>query len=124
MTGRELPNEIQRFIAKNIDSVGQLEALLLLRAEPRPWSRLDCARRLYTGVAETTAMLDALCRAGLLVCEGDLYRYDCKTEELRHKVDDLAQVYARQLIAVTNLIHAKARRMRAFADAFRFRKDS
>jgi hypothetical protein len=35
----------------------------------------------------------------------------------------LADVYARHLIPVTNLIHSKPRRIREFADAFKLRKD-
>jgi hypothetical protein len=43
-------------------------------------------------------------------------------EEAR-MVDRLADAYAKHLIPVTNMIHAKPRRIREFADAFRFRKD-
>lgn len=124
MAEREVPKDIRRFIAGNIDSIGQLEALLLLRAESRPWEAVEVARRLYTGEGETIAMLEGLCRAGLLVCTGGVYTYECSSEELRRMVNDLAEVYSRQLIPVTNLIHAKSRHIRAFADAFRFRKDS
>ena len=38
-------------------------------------------------------------------------------------VDRTAETYRRQLIAVTNMIHAKPRRIRQFADAFKFKKD-
>ena len=121
MAGHEVPKDIRRFIAKNIDSIGQLEALLLLRAEARPWKAVEVASRLYTGEDETIAMLEGLCRADLLVCAGGVYAYECGSEELRRMVDDLAEVYSRHLIPVTNLIHANSRRIRVFADAFRFR---
>ena len=118
-----IPKQIQRFIAGHIDSVGQLEALLLLRADGRSWRAAQVAERLYVGEAETVEILDGLCSGGLVLRCGEAYRYECRTEELRHMVDDLAQLYARQLIPITNLIHAKSRRIRGFADAFRFRKD-
>ncbi len=51
-----------------------------------------------------------------------MYRYECASEA-RQKVDRLASVYSRHLIPVTNMIHAKPRRIREFADAFKFRKD-
>jgi hypothetical protein len=38
-------------------------------------------------------------------------------------IDRLAESYAKQLIPITNLIHGKPRRIRQFADAFKFRKD-
>ena len=38
-------------------------------------------------------------------------------------IDRLADSYAKQLIPITNMIHSKPRRIRQFADAFKFRKD-
>jgi hypothetical protein len=46
--------------------------------------------------------------------------------ELRELVDQLAIYYPRNLIEVTNMIHAKAKatsRVQMFADAFKFNKD-
>lgn len=123
MTEESIPGDVRRFIASYIDSVGELEALLLLRSMPRDWAAGEVAARLYTREADTVDMLDRLCRAGLLVRRDKAYRYECRTEELRLMVDALAGLYARQLIPITNLIHAKSRRIRQFADAFRFRKD-
>lgn len=119
-----VPKDVRRFIARHIDSVGELEALLLLRSVGEAWEAARVAQRLYVGEAETIVMLDRLCRDGLLACEGKAYKYQCGTEELRRVVDQLAQLYGPQLIPITNLIHAKSRRIREFADAFRFRKDS
>lgn len=118
-----IPKQIRRFIDAHIDSVGQLEALFLLRSDGQSWRAAQLAERLYVSEAETAEMLDGLCRSGLVVRSSGTYRYECRTDELRHMVDDLAQLYARQLIPITNLIHAKTRRIRGFADAFRFRKD-
>lgn len=118
-----IPEQIQRFIASHIESVGQLEALLLLRSDGQSWRVTRVAERLYVSEAETEEMLDGLCSGGLVARCGEAYRYECRTEELRRMVDDLAQLYARQLIPITNLIHVKSRRIRGFADAFRFRKD-
>jgi hypothetical protein len=81
------------------------------------------AKRLYANEAEIAEALALLCADGLLSCTEDIYRYECATPELRARVDRLAEVYARHLIPVTNMIHAKPRRIRQFADAFKFRKD-
>jgi hypothetical protein len=125
MAEADISRQVRRFIAKYIDSVGQLEALLLLRATPElAWDVPLVARRLYASEAETTQILDQLCRNGLLVCTDTVYRYQCRTEELARVVDELAELYARHLIPITNMIHAKSRRIREFADAFRLRKDS
>jgi hypothetical protein len=125
MSDGEIPRSIRKFIARHIDSVGQLEALLLLRAGPgEGWTVGRVAGRLYVGEQEVTEMLERLCHDGLLVRTDEAYRYCCGTEELQHMVDELADLYARQLIPITNMIHAKSRRIRQFADAFRFRKDT
>jgi hypothetical protein len=53
----------------------------------------------------------------------DTYRFDPKPEERREIVARLADLYARHLIPVTDLVHTKPPRIRAFADAFKLRKD-
>lgn len=115
----------RRFIAQYIDSVAALEALLLLRATPHEtWEISRVASRLYITEAETGRVLDRLCRDGLLVVNDEGYRYECKTNELQRAVDEISGLYTQHLIPITNMIHAKSRRIREFADAFRFRKDS
>jgi hypothetical protein len=119
-----IPGDIQDFILQHIDSITQLEALLLLRADPDGrWEPARVARRLYTGEREVEAVLAGLCATELLSCDQDVYRYDPRTDENRSLIDRLAAVYGRHLIPVTNMIHAKERRIREFANAFRFRKD-
>lgn len=124
MTGERIPDDIQDFIIRHVDSVTQLEALLLLRGNPgETWDLSKTARRLYTTEQEVAEVLARLCADGLLSVSNGFYRYDCATPEERNLVDRLADIYSRQLIAVTNMIHAKPRRIRQFADAFRLRKD-
>jgi hypothetical protein len=44
----DFPAELQQFIAQHIESLAQLEALLLMRAEPdREWDSAELARQLY-----------------------------------------------------------------------------
>lgn len=120
----DIPDHARRFISQYIDSVGELEALLLLRALPgEAWELGKIASRLYVRETETARILARLCRNGLLVRADTVYKFECQTEELRRVVDELAELYARQLIPITNLIHAKSPRIREFADAFRLRKD-
>jgi hypothetical protein len=53
------------------------------------------------------------------------YRYQPASEELRGKIDQLADLYARHLVDVTLLIHSSLdRKAQQFADAFKWRKDS
>lgn len=124
MTDQPIPAEIRDFLLRYIDSVGQLEALLLMRKYPdENWDSGKMAHRIYTGQQEAAELLARLAQDGFLNASESVYRYDCNDAERRRIIDRLAEIYARQLIPVTNLIHAKPRRIRQFADAFKFRKD-
>jgi hypothetical protein len=125
MADDPVPKHLRDFVARHIDSVAALEALLLLRNNPaESWSAELVAKRLYIAPGEALDILAHLCRDGLLSCADQIFRYDESTPELRQTVDELAENYRRQLIPITKLIHAKPRRIRAFADAFKFTKDS
>lgn len=106
------------------NSVAELEALLLLRGNPEvAWNVSRTAKRLYTSEPEVAELLARLSEHGLLRADEGQYRYECATAELGNVVDRLAVAYSRHLIPVTNMIHGKRRRIRQFADAFKFRKD-
>lgn len=123
MTDEHVPDDVRDFIQRHIDSVAQLEALLLLRSNPNEdWDAARTAKRLYTTEQEVAEVLARLGADGFLSFKNGLYRYQCGPEEQR-MVDRLASVYSSHLIPVTNVIHAKPRRIREFADAFKFRKD-
>jgi hypothetical protein len=124
MAGDHIPPDLQRFILRHFESITQLEALLLLRANPRSdWTVPNITARLYTSEADVAAALTRLCGDGFLACDNGIYRYECRDDDLKAWVDRLAEFYASHLIPVTNLIHSKLRRIQEFAGAFRFRKD-
>lgn len=118
-----LPEEVRDLVLRHIDSVAQLEALLFLRARPNePWDAASVAKRLYAPDQEMVTALARLCKDGFLARHGELYFY-ASTSNCHTQVNALADAYARHLIAITNLIHAKPRNIRAFSDAFKFRKN-
>ncbi len=125
-----ISEELRRFILTSVPSVPFLEALLLLRASPdQRWSGATLAGRLY--IAERTAqgLLEELCRAGIASpCaspDEHCFCYAPASGTLRERIDGLAELYARHLVDVTNLIHSSLdRKAQQFADAFRLRKDS
>ena len=124
MTDESIPADLREFILRFIDSVAHLEALLLLRANPQTsWDVPTVAKRLYTSEEQASEVLAQLCVEGLISRESDLYRYAGQPAESLAMIDRLAQYYSKQLIPITNLIHGKPRRIRQFADAFKFRKD-
>lgn len=119
-----IPEDLRDFILGHIDSIAQLEALLLLRRNPREnWTTAKAAQRLYVSEAEAAGALEHLCAKGLLTCSNQIYNYAGQTAAQQSMVDRLADTYTRHLIQVTNLIHTKPRRLREFSDAFKLRKE-
>jgi hypothetical protein len=124
MADEIISDDLREFILRYIDSIVQLEALLLLRAHPDvDWDVKTATARLYASEPEVGEILARLCGDGFLSCAEGRYRYSPQMPEEARMVDRLADAYAKHLIPVTNMIHAKPRRIREFADAFRFRKD-
>lgn len=124
MSDEQVPEDVREFILRYINSIAQLEALLLLwREQARPWGITALAKRLYTDERETAEVMAQLAADGLLIADGATYCFNDKDQELKQIVDRLAETYSKQLIPVTNLIHSKPRRIREFADAFKLRKD-
>jgi hypothetical protein len=124
---RSIPKDLEQFILDKIDSVAQLEALLLMRTNAdQEWRAATLAKRLYISENETAAILMVLAGQGFLEADADKlsFRYGPNSPKLRVMLDRLAELYAKQLVPVTNLIHSKPKsRVQEFADAFRFRKD-
>jgi hypothetical protein len=126
MPSSNIPGAVRRLILEAIDSVAELEALLLLRDSPGiRWTAEAASARLYVSPTVAAHTLAVLTRRGLLEETADGYRYKPSSPALAEVVNALATTYASQLIAVTHLIHAKpSPSMQDFARAFRFRKDS
>lgn len=125
MSNEPVPEDVREFILRYISSIAQLEALLLLWRDPNAsWHVAAMAKRLYIGERETADVLAQMNADGLAAVSGGVYRFNAEcTEDQQQLVGRLAGVYSKQLISVTNIIHAKPRRIREFADAFKIRKD-
>lgn len=118
-----IPDAVKRFILLFIPSVPYLEALLLFRnRSEQPWDAAEIAPQLYLTPAAAQALLDELLKNGVLsvddVAQGKL-RYQPKTPEMALMIDQLATIYAHNLIEITHLIHAKLnKKAHKFANAF------
>jgi hypothetical protein len=126
VTAQELPAEVVQFILSDINSVDQLEVLLLLREQPnKDWSPAEVSRALYTQPESAASRLADLRARGLVArTEGrePLYRYQPVNARLRSLVDRLAQAYRQRRVSVISLIYSKPLdQVQAFADAFRIR---
>lgn len=129
MAEEAIAEDLRRFILTSIVSVPYLEAMLLLKAEPeKQWDAKEVAQRLYMSEKAVGELLSALRAAGVLEISGQetfFYRYHPSSDELARMIERLADVYARNLVEVTNLVHATGdRKAQQFADAFKLGKDS
>lgn len=124
MTEDGISPEVCDFLLASIDSVAEMEALLLLRESPdRDWDAAVLADRLYIREAEGAKILEHLVQCELAAKTGAGFRYHVPDAGRRRLVDGLADSHARFLVPLTRLIHEKASGVRKFADAFKFRKD-
>lgn len=118
-----IPQDVQALIASSIDSVEQLEVLLLLHGSGgRQWRAPDVSAALSTNDQSAARCLASLAASGLLHADGEIYRYDPQPE-LRGAVDTLARIYSRYRVRIIQLIFASpSGNVQSFADAFRIRR--
>jgi hypothetical protein len=119
-----IAGDIRDFLQEQIDSVAELEALLLLRGHAgEVWSAQRLADRLYIDTPSAEEILTRLVRRGLFTEAAGTFSYAPADDKHRAVIDRLADAYARFLVPVSRIIHAKPASIQKFADAFRFRKD-
>jgi hypothetical protein len=123
-----VPLEVQQFVLERIQSIAQLEALIMMRNAPDTWWLSSAmAERLYISESACRAELEGLRSQGLLLGRqediGWQFRYSPSNGELREFVDRLVYYYSKHLVVISNLIHTKPRtRIREFAEAFSLKK--
>jgi hypothetical protein len=123
-----ISQDVRTLIVERIDSVVQLEVLLLLHSTPgRAWSSAEVAQQLRIDPSWATGQLGELAARALLAAvpeAGDSFRYAPASPQLDGTVAQLAKDYAERRVTVITLIFSKpVDKLRTFADAFRLRKD-
>ncbi|HET8625739.1 MAG TPA: hypothetical protein VFM14_19440 [Gemmatimonadales bacterium] len=126
MNAKSLPDDVIRFLNEHIDSVEQLEVLLLLhRAAESDWTAEMVAAALYTQLASASRRLEALFADGLIErAPGDreAYRYVPDPADRGEMIATIADTYRERRVAVVTAIASKPmENVRAFSDAFRLR---
>jgi DNA-binding transcriptional regulator GbsR (MarR family) len=128
MSEADIPASVLTFIAKRIDSVPQLESLLIMSAdENRTWTVDEIAARTYVSANSAAAVLSELHRRQLVVLaeDGQRYQFFPASEEERQIVAQTALAYRRHLIPLATYIHSKASAsIKEFARAFALKKDT
>ncbi len=118
-----IPDPVRKFIAEHIDSVEQLEVLILLRANrDRAFTVSEVNDRIKSSATSVEGRLSDLTGQGFLQHTDRSYRYEA-SPEVDATVADLASAYAERRVSVIELIFSKPTdKLRAFADAFKVGK--
>jgi hypothetical protein len=125
----EIPEPVLRFLSEMIDSVPQLEALLLLAEDPnRSWDCDELASRIYVAREGCIDLLEPLRRRGLVVADETdrhRYRYSATWDPSGARLAEVAAAYRAQLVRISTLIHAKApAAIREFAASFNLKREN
>ena len=121
----DFPADVKEFIGKHIHSVAQLEILLMLLREPeRAWTSAEITKGLYLESQMVTQLLRDIVQRGFAVQTEASFRYQPANDADRQLIERLAQVYQERRVAVIAEIFSKPIDfIKAFADAFRLRKE-
>jgi hypothetical protein len=119
-----VPAEVKRFIAAEIESVGQLEVLLLLRGvADKNWTTEEVARALVMQAPSVEIWLDKMAGRGLVAAADDTYRFAPPTADVERTIDRLAESYAKYRVAVIGVIFSRpSEGVTRFSEAFRIRR--
>lgn len=126
MANSSLPLDIKELLTDHIESVGQLEALLLFYRNPeRTWNANSLSRELRNNETFAKRQIECFLQSGFIRESGeDQYIYSPNTEKLRAAINHLYEVYSEFQVAVISYIYEKPTdKLKGFADAFKLKKD-
>ena len=126
MRQRGIPRDVEAFIAAHLQSVAQLEILLLLHSQPgRPLTAQQVGETLRIDPQWAATELERLRQRGLFTAEEECsFCYAPVARELRDAVDGLAKSFSTHRVSVITLIFSTpSDSVGSFADAFKIRRD-
>jgi DNA-binding MarR family transcriptional regulator len=127
MPDAELSPDLQRFIARHIQSVEKLELLLLFFRDPtRTWHTPEIVQQIQSSAGSVSKKLDEMVASGFVAREKDgKFRFVEKSPSTQSQVAALDQAYRQRRIKVIEAIFSKStEELRAFSDAFKLRKEN
>lgn len=127
-TFSDIPEDIRRLIVEGIDSVEQLQVLLLMHEQPsRAWLVKDFTAELRSSDCSIQKRLVDLYSRKILrrdLGDEDPHTYVPFSPELEPVIQKLAEFYKQRPNRVIDLIYSQPHEaLRAFADAFKIKKD-
>jgi hypothetical protein len=125
----DISPELKLFVEQHIESVPQLEAILMLRNEPqRAWDAAEIAKALYLPEEVAASLLSDFVRRGFSAIAPpgkEKYVYRTRDDATDRLIGELQAAYHDRRVAVISLIYSKPlNKVQTFADAFRFGKEN
>lgn len=124
MSESDLSGDIQQFLVGNIQSIEQLEILLLLRASPdHVWTVREVYQRVLTNETSVEQSLGKLCEHDLIQ-KADASTFQFKASPDTEKIlEELARLYKEKPTRILYALYGAQRpELDAFTQAFRIRK--
>lgn len=123
-----ISTRVQNFLADHIESVLDLEVLLLLRDRPdRSWTAAELAQDLRIDPGWAGSQLAKLASSNILKrdsADSGQYRYAPASPGMDAVIADVANAYASHRVTMIGLIFSRpTSTLKSFADAFRIRKE-
>ncbi len=123
------PEDVTNFMYENVESIDQLEILRILSEDPeKEWDFTALANEVQAAPQTIRAHLTAMQARGLLMTTtrgADLTcRYGVSSRKLEDGVGHLLQMYKKRPVTMIKMLYQRAKDpLRAFANAFRIRKE-
>lgn len=126
LSGDPLAPELERFIRQSVDSVEQLEMLVLMRLQqPRRWTAAELALEMRTSEGGAKMRLGGLVDRGLVKRAGEEYAYEPVDPKADALVAAVASAYlTKRFVVIDVIVGNPTEKIQVFADAFRLRKRS
>ena len=122
MTVDPIPEHVNDLLRRHFTSASEIEVLLVLVRDPRPWSQQELARRLVINDDHVVTLLRALVRAGLVVERDGAYLFEPSRRKDRAAVEALERIYDSYRVRIIHIVlSTPVDPLRHFADAFRLR---
>lgn len=121
MSENDLPKAVRDFVFEYIDSVEQLEILLLLESNSKKsWSAAELSGLLRSNLNSIEKRLSLLASQSLIIRNEDShFAFFTDNEDLNNTIHNLAEIYRVHRYKIMELIFSPMKKSRDLAEAFR-----
>lgn len=119
-----VPEPVLQFVSRHVESLEQLEILLLLHSAPNKiWTVSEIFQRIQSTQISVQHRLLQLQAAGLVASDANGFRFAPANEDLANCVAGLAENYRERRVRIIEAIYAPRKDpAQSFADAFKLRR--